>query len=113
MMKAFSLNVTMNALVMMINHDKDDDEHVEVERWASRWALNGDNDGDDEGVESEPLAIGHVTLYDDDDDGNNNDVDERVELMMALIMVSSDDDSDYCVGTEPSASKVPMYDEEG
>lgn len=91
MMKAFSFNVTMNALVMMINYYNDDDEHVEVERWASRWALNGDNDSDDEGVEPEPLAIGHVTLYDDDDDDddgggddnnnddNDDDDDERVE----------------------------------
>lgn len=57
--------------------------------WASKWALNGYNDGDDQSVEhekqgvddansesdnesaeSEQLACSHENIYDDDDDNN-------------------------------------------
>lgn len=51
LMKAFSLIATMNTLVMMINGRKDNDEHIEVELWPRKWALNGDNHGDDESIE--------------------------------------------------------------
>lgn len=49
MMKAISLNVTMNTVIMMMNNDKED-EHTEVKLQASKQALNFDNDGDDESI---------------------------------------------------------------
>lgn len=56
-MKAFSLIATMNTLVMMINGRKGNDEHIEVELWPRKWALNGDNHGDDESIEHKNCVI--------------------------------------------------------
>lgn len=40
----------MNTLIMMINVDKYDEGHIEVELWASKLALKGHNDDVDESL---------------------------------------------------------------
>lgn len=48
-LKVFNFNITMNALIMTISSDSDD-EHVEAELWASKCTLNGNEGGNDESV---------------------------------------------------------------